>query len=93
MGYMKSLLDLPMFQREEYLEGQCRKCGSWNVDYGKSIHCGKIQGKTYHYWLKCNSCGAHYNVKRTKFVFEKVKDKDWKLSKKLKQNDYQQRLP
>ena len=46
---------------------------------------GPIMGKVYHYKVDCDSCGTSYNTKRTKEVYEKVKDQSWILSKNYSQ--------
>lgn len=59
----------------------CLKCGSVNVDYNKYLFYGK-NGKTYHYKLKCNDCGASRYIKRDKVAFEVVKEKKWLIPKR-----------
>ena len=67
---------------------QCRKCKSCNLTFTKHIGYGNKMGKVYHYKAHCSNCGLSYFVKRTKEIFEKVKDEDWIQSKSFKRYNY-----
>jgi len=65
----------------------CRYCGSPNITYYKQINEGKIQ-QQFHYGIICLSCKKNYKVERSKEVYEKVKDQEWKLSKNAKRKKF-----
>lgn len=99
MGYYKNELIVNNFERPiEYKErivdkfGECRYCKSNAVDYVKVLGWGKKMGKVYHYKLICTTCGKSYHVKRTKEVFEKVKNTPWIKSKAVKKMEFKQTL-
>lgn len=64
---------------------RCRHCKSQNIEYYKYMAFGPKAGNQYHYRLKCKKCGKSYSLKKTKFVYEKVKDQPWVYSKSKKQ--------
>ena len=66
--------------RDEYAYN-CKHCKSKKLTFSKWVYSGKV--KTFHYRVTCNSCEKTYNVKRTKYVFEKVKDLPWRNSKDI----------
>lgn len=86
MEYLNKLFHESNMQIEpkKEKEGVCRYCGYSGVVYSKIIGFGKKQGKVYHYKLTCYNCDKSYKVKRTAFVYKKVKDKAWEFSKSYK---------
>lgn len=62
------------------LEEKCRHCNSSNLEYSKTVGQGK-KVTQFHYKIRCLDCKKNYHVPRTRFIFEKVKDLPWILSK------------
>ncbi len=62
-------------------EAECRKCFQNTLNFSKTIGYGNKMGVVYHYKAKCKNCKTSYMVKRTKFVFEKVKSLAWRKTK------------
>ena len=58
----------------------CKYCNTKNLEYFKRVHQGKKQTQ-FHYLCKCLDCKKTPYVPRTKFVYEKVKDKQWTYKK------------
>jgi hypothetical protein len=54
-------------------------------DYFKQIAVFKNGGKTFHYKEKCILCGKSKFVKRTKEIYELVKNKQWIISPRTRQ--------
>jgi superfamily II helicase len=70
-------------QTEKEKKALCSICGSDDVSYEKIVMSGKDR-LLYHYRQICLSCGKKCYVKRNKEVYELVKNKPWRLSKKLR---------
>jgi len=67
----------------------CRHCCSENVEFTKHIGYGEKMGVVYHYKCYCLDCGKRYYVRRSKYIFDKIKDDNWIKTKSYKK--YKQR--
>lgn len=80
--------------QKEYLIEQkpikCRFCGSEINKFTKHINFGFKGGFSYHFRAHCEKCKKTYNIKRTREIFEKIKDDGWIKSKHLKSVEFQQ---
>jgi hypothetical protein len=72
--------------------GICRKCGQERLEYLKFMAWGEKKGTVFHYKALCPKCGYNCYVKRTKEVYEKVKDQPWEKSSTIKSMERKQRI-
>ena len=84
MGYFKKLLEEKGKLKEDI---NCRYCGSEELKFTKHIGYGNIMGVVYHYKATCLSCERKYHVKRSKRVYDFVKDDLWIKSKSYKRKE------
>ena len=81
---VKKTMDEANKKPKENKPGVCRNCQSTKVDYTKHMGFGMKMGKVYHYKLHCDNCHKSYHIKSDSYVYNKVKDKPWILSKSAK---------